>query len=412
MKKYFYSLVFAALVIFTIFIPSYSFADQKPKIYCVSSVEIDVNGCEEDDPGESVPYITAGHNGFTLTVIGKHFNHNPVIYIGALAMATTRFDSQKLTTKINSGAMQTAGVYYISVVSEDGASNVKQFTVYNVPPTINNLLISTDFCPTAPATLPIFFSWNYNDYEGDAQQSFQFQIDDSSNFSSPIVNATVQSPANPNQQSVNVIVNGNEINSLLFNKPYYWRVLACQVTVNPSLKSCTSWTYDSGGAAPNNATTTAPGAVYNTILYPGPYVNFTYTGTSPAVQFTNQSACYDIDGVCNSYLWNFGDGVTSTVKNPSHTYPASQTYSVNLQVTDGSPKKCSISKNVNAPNFAITAKVRWKEISTYDFDYAFSGGVCGNVVIEPPETCDDGNLIDGDGCSSICSVEAQPPPGL
>lgn len=34
--------------------------------------------------------------------------------------------------------------------------------------------------------------------------------------------------------------------------------------------------------------------------------------------------------------------------------------------------------------------------------------VCGNRDIEPPETCDDGNQNDGDGCSSTCQVEAAP----
>ena len=34
---------------------------------------------------------------------------------------------------------------------------------------------------------------------------------------------------------------------------------------------------------------------------------------------------------------------------------------------------------------------------------------CGNHVIEPPETCDDGNMLDGDGCSSSCQVEAVVP---
>ena len=31
--------------------------------------------------------------------------------------------------------------------------------------------------------------------------------------------------------------------------------------------------------------------------------------------------------------------------------------------------------------------------------------VCGNGIIEASETCDDGDTIDGDGCSSACQVE-------
>jgi cysteine-rich repeat protein len=30
--------------------------------------------------------------------------------------------------------------------------------------------------------------------------------------------------------------------------------------------------------------------------------------------------------------------------------------------------------------------------------------VCGNGFVLTPEICDDGNKIDGDGCSSNCSI--------
>jgi cysteine-rich repeat protein len=37
----------------------------------------------------------------------------------------------------------------------------------------------------------------------------------------------------------------------------------------------------------------------------------------------------------------------------------------------------------------------------------WEGGYCGdNIWQSPPEQCDDGNLIDGDGCSSTCELEA------
>lgn len=31
--------------------------------------------------------------------------------------------------------------------------------------------------------------------------------------------------------------------------------------------------------------------------------------------------------------------------------------------------------------------------------------VCGDGVIHAPETCDDGNTVDGDGCNSVCRIE-------
>ena len=34
---------------------------------------------------------------------------------------------------------------------------------------------------------------------------------------------------------------------------------------------------------------------------------------------------------------------------------------------------------------------------------------CGNSILESLEQCDDGNTIDGDGCSSTCQIEGRPP---
>ena len=34
--------------------------------------------------------------------------------------------------------------------------------------------------------------------------------------------------------------------------------------------------------------------------------------------------------------------------------------------------------------------------------------ICGNNVVEDLEECDDGNVIDGDGCSSLCLIEEEP----
>jgi PKD repeat protein len=48
------------------------------------------------------------------------------------------------------------------------------------------------------------------------------------------------------------------------------------------------------------------------------------------VQFTDQST-----GNPTSWLWNFGDGYTSTSQSPSHTYNTSGTYTVSLTITKG-----------------------------------------------------------------------------
>ncbi len=53
-------------------------------------------------------------------------------------------------------------------------------------------------------------------------------------------------------------------------------------------------------------------------------------GCSPAtIQFNDQST-----GTSLTYLWDFGNGNTSTIKNPQAIYYASGFYTVKLLVTD------------------------------------------------------------------------------
>ena len=57
------------------------------------------------------------------------------------------------------------------------------------------------------------------------------------------------------------------------------------------------------------------------------------SGTTPfMVNFTG--GCTDSDGTCATYSWGFGDGGTSSLQNPSHTFETAGTYTVTLTVTD------------------------------------------------------------------------------
>jgi len=66
----------------------------------------------------------------------------------------------------------------------------------------------------------------------------------------------------------------------------------------------------------------------------GPTANFEGTprsGTAPlTVKFTDASTLGT--GSSPDWLWNFGDGATSTARNPSHTYTSPGTYTVTLRV--------------------------------------------------------------------------------
>lgn len=82
---------------------------------------------------------------------------------------------------------------------------------------------------------------------------------------------------------------------------------------------------------------------------PLPAVSFASTNNIPmlqGVQFTDGSA-----GSVTSWLWDFGDGNTSTQQNPVHSYQAMGTFNVCLTVTDG---QC---ENTTCNNVTITAPV-------------------------------------------------------
>ena len=91
------------------------------------------------------------------------------------------------------------------------------------------------------------------------------------------------------------------------------------------------------------------------------------SGTAPLTVSFVGSNSYDPDGAIASYLWNFGDGTSSTLSNVSHTYSAAGTYNASLTVTDNSGAQSvgtvtivvsavptTTSKTVNVSSMAIS----------------------------------------------------------
>ncbi len=89
---------------------------------------------------------------------------------------------------------------------------------------------------------------------------------------------------------------------------------------------------------------------------PGPIANFTYTLSSPTapstVTFTNTST-----GSPTSYLWDFGDGTTSTLASPPDKVYGAGTWTVSLTVDNaiGPPSTTPRSFTVSAPIPQCTA---------------------------------------------------------
>ncbi len=91
-----------------------------------------------------------------------------------------------------------------------------------------------------------------------------------------------------------------------------------------------------GDANPaNNIQTVTP------VLMLPPVVSISYSGSGNHFSFSSLAPAG------SSYNWSFGDGGTSTLPSPTHSYTADSTYSVTLIVTDSSGCSSSVSETIS-----------------------------------------------------------------
>lgn len=122
-------------------------------------------------------------------------------------------------------------------------------------------------------------------------------------------------------------------------------------------------------------------------VYPSPTVSFygdsTISCPPKTVSFTNTS----IPGAAGTttYLWDFGDGYTSTAANPVHTYSASGNFTVTLVVTNSNGCSRSLTKTSYIP-VATKPSTSFTAASTtgcaYPFTANFSNTTTGAVSYE------------------------------
>jgi gliding motility-associated-like protein len=111
-------------------------------------------------------------------------------------------------------------------------------------------------------------------------------------------------------------------------------------------------------------------------VHPLPVANFIHqnvAGCGPLiVAFTDSS--YVASGTISTWFWNFGDGRSSTVQNPVHTYATTGNYAVSLTVT--SNNGCVNTSTINnavivypSPNALFTASPTVQSITNPVFDF-------------------------------------------
>ena len=118
---------------------------------------------------------------------------------------------------------------------------------------------------------------------------------------------------------------------------------------------------DAGGSS------TRTQAVTVSSLNQPPTANFTFSCAGLTCSFTSTSS--DPDGSIAAYSWTFGDGATSTLPTPSHTYATGDSYMVTLTVTDNQ-------NATSAPTSKPVTVTAANQAPTANFTFSCAGLTC------------------------------------
>lgn len=193
-------------------------------------------------------------------------------------------------------------------------------------------------------------SWTYSDPQSSSQNGYRIQIINQSSGTTVHDSCSLGSGCGGGTSTTYSIPLG----ILNFNTTYYSRVMVWN-----SIGLFSPWA--------NMTSCTGPGCFGGTSWTSPPHhypqVSFTYSPNlimaKKPVQFTNTTT-YGDDGSGSTWLWDFSDPPTSTLKNPTHTFNNLGTYTVTLTATDNdghtSTRVFQVSVSLKKPF------PRWREI--------------------------------------------------
>jgi cysteine-rich repeat protein len=152
------------------------------------------------------------------------------------------------------------------------------------------------------------------------------------------------------------------------------------------------------------------------ILSMGFYSGYAVFGITP-LQGASRGSSIPVGPAIPSYEWNPTNGTNQTCGN-NLTEPGEECDDGNLINGDGCDQFCRIENGTNGTGGTYQCSDYLDNDIDLLVDYPadpgctgptdndeWNGPICGNNLTEPGEECDDGNLINGDGCDQFCRIE-------
>ena len=348
---------------------------------------------------------------FTNVCLGMNtvFTDNSSTGIGTITGWAWNFGDGNTSTLQNPSHTYTAsGTYTVSLIATSSSGCFDTTTnVINVNATPVANFSATTVCQGNPtqftdlSTGATTWSWNFGDGNTSALQNPSNTYATSGTYSVTLISST----ANGCSDTTVIPVTVNALPVASFTTvPVCVNTPPALFTDQSTGASQWSWNFGDPASGPNNTSTlTSPSHNYATsgsysvtlivtsasgctnttsqtiTVNPAPTSNFATSNVcfNNATPFTDQST-----GTPTQWAWNFGDGNTDVVQNPSHTYNADGTFTVTLIATNSSGCKDTFSQmvtvyplpaaNFSAPSVCVTSSTCFSDISTIS-----SGNITG-----------------------------------
>ncbi|MEI7491409.1 MAG: PKD domain-containing protein, partial [Bacteroidota bacterium] len=311
---------------------------------------------------------SAGFLNYTITV-NNFFNvaGNFDLYLYNSAQSLINQSTSTTDQEVISMLLPATGTYYIKVISADGGRGFYDLTVgagaspvtpvadFSGTPTTINVGQSVAFTDLSTNT-PTSWSWTFGDGGTSTTKNPSHTYNTAGTYTVALT-ATNAAGSNTKTRTNYITVNvlapvadfsgtpttinvGQSVSftDLSTNTPTSWSWTfgdgGTSTTKNPSHTYTTGGSYTVALTASNaGGGNTKTRTNYITVNVLAPVADFSGTPTTinvgQSVAFTDLST-----NTPTSWSWNFGDGGTSTTKNPSHTYSTAGSYTVALTASN------------------------------------------------------------------------------